>query len=46
MSSQAAPPIGNAGIVLLAVTWVLFVVALVMVCLPLYGHSDSMADQT
>jgi len=37
MSSPAAPPIGNAGVMLLAVTWVLFVVALVVVCLRLYA---------
>ena len=38
MSSPVAPPIGNAGVVLLAVTWgVLFVAALVVVCLRLYA---------
>lgn len=37
MSSHASPPIGHAGVVLLAVTWVFFVIALAVVCLRLYA---------
>ncbi|KAK4692276.1 hypothetical protein P7C71_g4896, partial [Lecanoromycetidae sp. Uapishka_2] len=37
MSPHAAAPIGNAGVVLLAVTWVLFFISFVVVCLRLYA---------